>query len=306
MNHNRPPQMNSSWLKVALLASIATFFISLIFCLIIIFLPKWWLLLPLALGIGIFIIVIVRNPKHRYIRLASVGMAALITAIALPVISTLVQFQENTLIYFLVNNIDWKTYGFLSVVTIVLTRYDYLQWYSSMKQISNSIERQQENRVQQGQINNYSGSTLSGGVAGGDYTNTNQSRNITVSGETVNVSGAGAFSLGDNTGIIANTINKNPSLDETVTTEQVIELIAELKNTIASYSLPDKDQQSLERDIEEIEAQLVTEQPDKEEVKYSLKNITRKINKLNLTADVGKQLSEKIKPVVSQIVFWAR
>lgn len=61
-------------------------------------------------------------------------------------------------------------------------------------------------------------------IQGNDY-----SRNLNISGETVNASGAGALSLGDNTGTIANTINNYPSEQNKTLAEAAAEMQQLLK-----------------------------------------------------------------------------
>nr|MDJ0716367.1 hypothetical protein [Prochloraceae cyanobacterium] len=86
--------------------------------------------------------------------------------------------------------------------------------------------------------------------------------------------------------------------------QQIQDLFEQLKNTIASTQIPLKDSKNIKRDIEAIEGELVEDEPDREEVKYSLEGITRKINKLSKTVDAAKQLQEKVAPVLEKIAPW--
>ena len=72
----------------------------------------------------------------------------------------------------------------------------------------------------------------------GDYiegNKTDQSRKIEISGGTVNASGAGAFSLGDISGTVANTINQIPSSSDP-NQPDIKQLLIQLKEAIETES----------------------------------------------------------------------
>ena len=63
-----------------------------------------------------------------------------------------------------------------------------------------------------------------------------QSRTQNISGGTINASGAGAFSLGDNSGTIANSINQLPDFDYP-NKNNLKQLLIQLQNTINQENL---------------------------------------------------------------------
>ena len=68
----------------------------------------------------------------------------------------------------------------------------------------------------------------------GDYVRgnkTNESRNINISGETINISGAGTLNLGDISGTVANTISNQPGIEELLSQlKEAIETSTDLDN----------------------------------------------------------------------------
>ena len=78
----------------------------------------------------------------------------------------------------------------------------------------------------------------------------NQSRNVTISGGTINATGAGAFNLGDISGTVANTINQLPTSPDS---EQpgIKELLTQLKEAIEAET--DLDQTDKSDALEEVQ-----------------------------------------------------
>ena len=83
----------------------------------------------------------------------------------------------------------------------------------------------------------------------GDYVEgnkTDQSRNLNISGGTVNASGAGAFSLGDINGTVANAINQLPSLSKSNPEEPGIkDLLTEIQAAIDDPQLSEDDKKQV-------------------------------------------------------------
>ena len=83
----------------------------------------------------------------------------------------------------------------------------------------------------------------------GDYIDS--SRSVNISGGTVNASGAGAFSLGDNYGTIANTINQLPSFDNEPEKKKLKELLKQLQTAVLETELDTEDREDT---LEQIKA----------------------------------------------------
>ena len=84
----------------------------------------------------------------------------------------------------------------------------------------------------------------------GDYVKgnkTDQSRNLNISGGTINATGAGAFSLGDINGTVANIINQLPSSSNS-NESGIKELLTQLQQAIDGSNLSEEEQkQTLEQ-----------------------------------------------------------
>jgi uncharacterized protein YjbI with pentapeptide repeats len=102
-------------------------------------------------------------------------------------------------------------------------------------------------------------------ITGGSVNMTDQSRNINISGGTVNNSGAGAMSLGDISGTVANTINQLPASTEP-DKPGIKELLEELKAAIeAESNLSEEDKtEALEQVQALAEAGKAPEEGDKQ------------------------------------------
>ena len=88
-------------------------------------------------------------------------------------------------------------------------------------------------------------------MSGSQGDNIEQSRSVNISGGTVNASGAGAFSLGDNYGTIANTINQLPNFDAEPDKKELKQLLTQLQTAVLETELDAEDQEDT---VEQIKA----------------------------------------------------
>ena len=109
-------------------------------------------------------------------------------------------------------------------------------FYGSVETATGNVERDQN-------INNIKNKGIRSTKVGqgnynekiqGDYID--QSRTQNISGGTINASGAGAFSMGNNYGTVANTINQVPDSDNS-SKNQLKQLLIQLQNTINQENL---------------------------------------------------------------------
>ena len=82
----------------------------------------------------------------------------------------------------------------------------------------------------------------------GDYLD--NSRKINISGGTINASGAGAFSLGDNYGTIANTINKLPNFENEPDKQELKNLLKQLQAVVIETELDEEDREDTIKQIQ--------------------------------------------------------
>ncbi len=83
-----------------------------------------------------------------------------------------------------------------------------------------------------------------------DYTDNSRNQNISNTGE-INNSGAGAFSLGDISGTVANTINQLPNFENEPEKQELKELLTQLQTAVLETEL---DEEEKEESLEQIKA----------------------------------------------------
>ena len=136
----------------------------------------------------------------------------------------------------------------------------------------------------------------------GDYiqgNKTDQSRNIKISGGTINASGAGAFSLGDISGTVANTINQLPTISDK---PGIKELLSDLENAIAtSEDLEKKRKTKALKQVEALAkaAQNLTNEDLKESAEDAITMLEGIISKLPDTAALVT-ISKEVLPAIRQ------
>ena len=115
-------------------------------------------------------------------------------------------------------------------------------FYGSVENATGNVERDQNitNIKNKGNRNIKIGQGNYNENIQGDYID--QSRTQNISGGTINARGAGAFSMGDNYGTVANTINQNPD-DDNSRKNKLKQLLIQLQNTVNQEDL-DKDTKS--------------------------------------------------------------
>ncbi|MGK7895384.1 MAG: hypothetical protein AB4372_17630, partial [Xenococcus sp. (in: cyanobacteria)] len=133
----------------------------------------------------------------------------------------------------------------------------------------------------------------------GDYIDQRRTQNI--SGGTINASGAGAFSLGDNYGTIANTVNQNSDFDNS-SKNQLKKLLIQLQNTVNQENLDSDTKSDFLDEIEVILEALPNSQNDstKKQAKRSMRALKRIADDLpsnSATVNLYKQLPELITQV---------
>ena len=92
--------------------------------------------------------------------------------------------------------------------------------------------------------------------------------------------------------------------EEQLTKDDVIKLIADLEEEIASSKLSDKDKNSINTYLAPVKEELKEQEPDKELIQSSLENATKKMNKLSQTLDAAKKLWDKAQPIISKVAPW--
>ena len=122
--------------------------------------------------------------------------------------------------------------------------------------LDDDVDPNQNITIQQGNMDNRKININQGNYnekIEGDYiqgNKTDQSRNLNISGGTVNASGAAAFALGDIYGTVANTINQLPSFDTEPDKQELKELLSQLQNTVLEANL---DEEEIEETLEQIQ-----------------------------------------------------
>ena len=93
----------------------------------------------------------------------------------------------------------------------------------------------------------------------GDYVEgnkTDSSRNQTISGGTINNSGAGAFNLGDISGTVANIINQLPNFANEPNKQELKELLNQLKTAVLAAELEEEEKAESLEQIQKIASSL--------------------------------------------------
>jgi len=106
--------------------------------------------------------------------------------------------------------------------------------------------------VYQGEVNMIGDRNIE--ISDGDYVQgdkIDQSRNQNISGGIIHNSGAGAFSLGDISGQVANTINELPNFNTEPDKKELKELLNELQTAVMKAEL---DEEDCEDTLEQIQA----------------------------------------------------
>ena len=89
---------------------------------------------------------------------------------------------------------------------------------------------------------------------------TDSRRTQNIKAKTINAEGAAAFSLGDISGTVANTINQLPSFDNEPHKQELKELLTQLQTAVNETDLDDEDQQETLEQINAIASALTNSQ----------------------------------------------
>ncbi len=95
--------------------------------------------------------------------------------------------------------------------------------------------------ISQDSQDNYPSINVAGDYINSDYINKSRNQNITNS--TISDSGAGAFSLGDISGTVADTINQLPNFDDEPNKKELKKLLTQMQNLVLEENLDNEDKE---------------------------------------------------------------
>ncbi|MCT4583106.1 MAG: hypothetical protein N4A35_16970 [Flavobacteriales bacterium] len=113
---------DQNWVKSSAIAGIAAMVLSFI----LLFMPFNWGVIVLLVGILVFVIVLVRNPKYYYRRMASYLIGSLVVLGSMPIIEVQAYFSDVSFAKFAAQEIQTVHYIGISFIIVVLITADLI------------------------------------------------------------------------------------------------------------------------------------------------------------------------------------
>ncbi len=92
--------------------------------------------------------------------------------------------------------------------------------------------------------------------------------------------------------------------EDSLTTSNMVELIAQLEEIFSSSDLPGKYKEKAIEHLESFKEEAQEDNPDKEFAAKSLQRATKVLKEAGNTVDAGTNLWSKIQPIISRLAPW--